>query len=281
MAAAGIMARFLGAVKIGRLYLSHRKALTAGTTQSVAGATLLDRVINNVTTVGTTGDAVKLPPIVESAFLIVSNAGANSMTIYSNEGASVSINGTSGATGVALASGSTAFFVATDATHWKGILAAGPSAGSFTTLAASSTLAVTGAATLSSTLAVTGASTLAAVSATNIVASGYVEKSVGNALTAAGSTRTDALQLAKQVNNVTVAATGTGVILPVGVIGMEIDIFARSFAAAAIQVYASASETIDTVAGSTGVVLTKTKACRYTFVAANTWVSAQLGVISA
>lgn len=113
----------------------------------------------------------------------------------------------------------------------------------------------------------------------NVITKTYHIRSVGNALTAAGSTRADALQLAKQVNNVTTAASGTGVILPVGVIGMRITIF--NAGANAIQVYASASETIDTVAGSTGVPLTNAKRCEYFFVAANTWISMQGGPISA
>lgn len=107
----------------------------------------------------------------------------------------------------------------------------------------------------------------------------YVRGSVGNALTAAGATRADALQLAAQINNITTAAAGTGVILPVGTVGMRISVF--NAGANAVQVYASASETIDGTAGSTGVPLTNAKRCDYFFVAANTWISAQLGVISA
>jgi len=109
--------------------------------------------------------------------------------------------------------------------------------------------------------------------------SAYALSSVGNALTAVGTNRATALQLAKQVNNVTTAAAGTGVILPVGVIGMVITVYNNG--ANAIKVYASASETIDTVAGATGVTLTNALRCQYTYVAANTWISAQLGVISA
>jgi len=109
--------------------------------------------------------------------------------------------------------------------------------------------------------------------------SSYALSSVGNALTAVGVNRAAALQLAKQVNNVTTAASGTGVILPVGVIGMVITVY--NAGANPIKVYASASETIDTVAGATGVTLTNAKRCLYTFVAANTWISAQLGVVSA
>lgn len=109
--------------------------------------------------------------------------------------------------------------------------------------------------------------------------SAYALSSVDNALTAVGTNRADALQLAKQVNRVTTAASGTGVILPVGVIGMVITVY--NDGANAINVYASASETVDTVAGVTGVTLTNALRCQYTFVAANTWISAQLGVISA
>jgi hypothetical protein len=109
--------------------------------------------------------------------------------------------------------------------------------------------------------------------------SSYALSSVGNALTAVGANRATALQLAKQVNTVTSAASNTGVILPVGVIGMVITVY--NAGANAIKVYASASETIDTVAGVTGVTLTNALRCQYTFVAANTWISAQLGVVSA
>lgn len=109
--------------------------------------------------------------------------------------------------------------------------------------------------------------------------SGYFESSAGNALTAAGTNRATALQLANQINNVTTVASGTGVILPVGAIGMRITIFNNG--ANSLQVYGSASETIDGVAGSTGVPLTNPNACEYFYVATNTWISAQLGGISA
>jgi len=127
---------------------------------------------------------------------------------------------------------------------------------------------ITGNLTVTGSLTVTGNSS-----------SAYALSSVGNALTAVGTNRATALQLAKQVNNVTTAASGTGVILPVGVIGMVITVYNNG--ANAIKVYASASETVDTVAGATGVTLTNALRCQYTFVAANTWISAQLGVISA
>jgi len=115
--------------------------------------------------------------------------------------------------------------------------------------------------------------------ATTVTAGTYFLRSVGNALTAAGTDRATALQLAKEINNVTTAAASTGVLLPVGVVGMRITIF--NAGANAIQVYAAGSETIDTVAGNTGVPLANTKRADFFYTAANTWISAQLGVVSA
>lgn len=110
----------------------------------------------------------------------------------------------------------------------------------------------------------------------------FLRRSVGNALTAAGTTRTDALALTKAVNNVTTAAASTGVTLPasatVGIGGM---VYVFNAGANAIQVYGAGSDTIDTVAGSTGVPLTNTKRAVFLCVTANTFISAQLGVISA
>lgn len=113
----------------------------------------------------------------------------------------------------------------------------------------------------------------------NLTTTGYTRQSVGNALTAVGTTRADALALTAQVNNVTTAAASTGVILPAGVTG---DIIILENAGAnLIQVYADGSDTIDGVAGATGVPLTNALRCMYICVATNTFISAQLGVISA
>lgn len=106
-----------------------------------------------------------------------------------------------------------------------------------------------------------------------------IVNSVGNGLTAAGTTRADALQLKSQVNVVATANASTGVILPVGEIGMVVTVFNNG--ANAIVVYANGSETIDGTAGATGVALTNAKRCNYYFTASSTWVSAQLGVVSA
>jgi len=123
-----------------------------------------------------------------------------------------------------------------------------------------------------------GGVTPGVISGTNITATGYRMASVGNALTAAGTTRTDALVLTKEVNNVTTAASGTGVVLPAGVAGMKIKIYNNG--ANLIKVYANGSDTIDGTAGSTGVSLTNALRCEYECVATNTWLSAKLGATS-
>lgn len=127
-----------------------------------------------------------------------------------------------------------------------------------------------------------GSGTPAAVTGSYVTATLYVDESVGDALTAAGTTRADALQLAKQINNVTTAAAGTGVILP-SVANAGVGAIVTIFNAGAnlIQVYGSGSDTIDGVAAATGVPLTNAKRCQFFATAAATWISAQLGVVSA
>lgn len=121
-----------------------------------------------------------------------------------------------------------------------------------------------------------------AFTGTYFTASAYFNNSVGNALTAAGTTRADALALTKQINNVTTAAAGTGVVLPaVTTAGVGAIVVVFNAGASPVQVYGAGSDTIDGVAGATGVPLTNALRCLYMAVAANTWVSAQLGVVSA
>lgn len=138
--------------------------------------------------------------------------------------------------------------------------------------------------TLAATTTTTvGTSTAAAFVATGAVTAGsYVRESVATALTAVGSSRADALQLAKQINIITTATASTGVILPsVANAGVGAVVYVFNAGASAIQVYGSGSDTIDTVAATVGVVLTNAKRAMYIATVAATWVSAQLGVVSA
>ncbi len=132
--------------------------------------------------------------------------------------------------------------------------------------------------TIGGALTVTGAQT----STGNIVAGGFVQASVGNALTAVGTNRATALPLTKAINVISTAAASTGVTLPAAAtvgIGGSVIIFHNG--ANAIKVYGAGSDTIDTVAGATGVTLTNALRCQYFVTAALTYVSAQLGVVSA
>lgn len=116
----------------------------------------------------------------------------------------------------------------------------------------------------------------------NITAAGFIRESVGNGLTAAGTTRADALALTRQINNVTTAAAGTGVILPAsGVAGIGAVVVIYNDGANPIKVYGAGTDTIDGSPAATGVTLTNALRCAYTCVAANTWLSAQLGAVSA
>ncbi len=103
--------------------------------------------------------------------------------------------------------------------------------------------------------------------------------SVGDALTSTGTTCADALVLTKAVNIVSTADSGTGVVLPAGVVGQIITI--ENAGANPIKVYGNGSDTIDGVAGDIGVTLTNAKRCLYICSATNTYISAQLGAISA
>ena len=132
-------------------------------------------------------------------------------------------------------------------------------------------------ATVGASSASTGAFTT--MTATSLTTTGVNAVSVANALTATGTNRATSLVLTKAVNNITTAAASTGVTLPAGVIGQTITVFNNG--SAAVKVYGNGSDTIDGVAGATGVVLTNAKRAVYICVAANTIIIAQLGAVSA
>lgn len=138
-----------------------------------------------------------------------------------------------------------------------------PATGAFTTVTASSTVSATG----------------------NLSTSAYIQGSVGNALTAVGTNRANSLALTKGINNITSAASGTGVTLPnAATVGIGGSVIVFNGGANLIQVYGfdtGSGDTIDGTAAATGVALTNAKRCVYICVAANTWISAQLGVVSA
>lgn len=122
---------------------------------------------------------------------------------------------------------------------------------------------------------------------------GIANEAVG--LTAVGTSRANALQLSA-VNNfvATAASSAVGVILPAAlgplpgttnqsmVLGTEIFVY-NDGPSNAFNVYASSLDTIDTIAGSTGVVLTNAYFCMYVLSALSStvgaWVSYRFPIV--
>jgi hypothetical protein len=104
----------------GRQYQSGLVALAGG---GQTGATLLNKPINIVATVATTADSCQLPVAYGGQVVYVANTGANSMTVYGNSAATDTINGTAGATGVALAATKNAVYFSIPGA-WRMVLTA-------------------------------------------------------------------------------------------------------------------------------------------------------------
>lgn len=141
----------------------------------------------------------------------------------------------------------------------------------------------TGAGTYTGTFnGVVGGTTPAAATVTTLTATGLVTESLATGITASVTqTRAGATALARQVNNVTtVANSGDAVKLPAATVGQSIVIF-NSGANPASVFPNGASDTIDGGAGGAAVTLTNAKRAVFVCIAANTWISAQLGVASA
>lgn len=117
---------------------------------------------------------------------------------------------------------------------------------------------------------------------TGDVTATFVRQSASNALTAVGTNRGTSLALTSAINVVSTAASGTGVTLPsAATVGIGGVVTIYNYGANPIQVYGAGSDTVDGAAAATGVPLANAKRCIYTVTAAATYISAQLGVVSA
>lgn len=101
----------------GIVYDSSADSITAGSTQTQAGATLLTKKINRVTVVATAGDGVRLPASAAGALIAVLNAdSADAMRVY---GAGTdTINGVATATGVLQQANTLVIYACTTAGAW-------------------------------------------------------------------------------------------------------------------------------------------------------------------
>lgn len=101
--------------------LRHKTdSITADSNQDLANATQLTTEINIVTTVGTAGDAVKLPGMISGApgarmCTVVNDHATNSIQIFPQSGHDL---GAGASTAVSLAAGSTAIFYSRSSTAW-------------------------------------------------------------------------------------------------------------------------------------------------------------------
>jgi hypothetical protein len=80
--ASGATTKLGTVVMSGSLANTVGTAITAGTTQTQAGATLLTKDINDVTTVGSAGDGVRLPSAIAGTSITVKNSGVNILAVY-------------------------------------------------------------------------------------------------------------------------------------------------------------------------------------------------------
>lgn len=102
--------------------IGAQTGITAGTTQTQAGATAVTGPIVNVSTVTTAGDGVRLPAATAGRVVYVANPTANSVQVY---GASTdTINAVATATGVAQAAGKHAVYFCAVAGNWNRVLSA-------------------------------------------------------------------------------------------------------------------------------------------------------------
>lgn len=116
---------------IARGLRNYQDAITALAGGGAAGAPLLALGVNKVTVVASGADSVMLPPswTALGGSVIIVNNGASSLQVFANPVSSLpsgvldTINGTAGATGVAVANAKTAIFWATAAGAWFGPVA--------------------------------------------------------------------------------------------------------------------------------------------------------------
>lgn len=113
---------------------------------------------------------------------------------------------------------------------------------------------------------------------------GGLRSFVEDTITATASgTQATGYQLTARLNRISVCATNAdSVVLPAGVAGLQVEVF--NDGAANAQVFGKGTDTIDTVATGTGVVLTAGKRCVYSCISVTAgvgaWVS-NMGIKSA
>ena len=239
---------------LGNPLVSYEGSITAHAGGGKTNAYQLGARLNQIDTVATGADSVKLPASVPGASIVVINNGANAMQVFGAN--SDTINGVATGTGISQPAGTSYTYRCVEANKWLTQTLTGN--GSFTDLAVLGNLTVTGTARVSG---------LFAASASGVSAAGT------NAATATALTANN--------NQLTTVGASTGVALPAAVVGMAVMIANKG--ANDVKVYGNGSDTIDGTAGATGVTLghtAGTNSCIYFCCVTGTWISAKLGAVS-
>ena len=112
-------AQHTGVTAGGNFAKSVTDSITAGTTQTQAGATALTKDINRVTTVGSDNDGVKLPAATAGLEILIINADAGQdIQIWPNTGDAINGGSANAVDSSALGEGATRRYIAMDATNW-------------------------------------------------------------------------------------------------------------------------------------------------------------------
>ena len=112
-------AQHTGVIAGGNFTKSVTDSITAGATQTQAGATALTKDINRVTTVGADNDGVKLPTASAGLEILIINADAGQdIQIWPNTDDAIDGGSANAVDGTALGEGATRRYIAMDATNW-------------------------------------------------------------------------------------------------------------------------------------------------------------------
>ena len=178
--------------------------------------------------------------------------GAGNLTWASAALGPIGATGATGATGYIGSTGATGEIGSTGATGATGYIgstgATGPIAGSNTQVVFNDTGSANGSANLTfdkttSVLTVTGN-----VSVANVTTTNYFLRSVGTAISAAGTVQANATAITKEINVVSTVESGAGVVLPTSVPGMVLIITNTN--ANSLLVYPAAGAAINSLAAN-------------------------------
>lgn len=216
----------------GLLAGTTQTGITAGTTRTQAGATVLTAQYSRVDTStapaagAILGDGVKLPGSVPGTFVSVCNNTLNPIQVYG--AGSDTINSVAGATGIAQPGKSVDIYHCDIAGAWLVEAGLGFSGALATVLSA-------------------------------------------DAVSAAGTSQATGTQLAALLNTVGTVAAGTGVNLPASAVGLEVVVINTGANPLLVYPFIGATDTINGIAATVGVAILPGSAAQFNCTAVGAW----------